>query len=552
MKNKEEKLLQDVLAMSEDMDGFKIIENDEDGIYLSVHPPMGKGKPIEYNRIIEELNVLQITDLDIELLKKAVEYKTGERVKIAPPQDGEKRDGVVRVELASNRMSAWLTIYPPLGGKRIDIEDCRIALAENGVVYGINENEIQRCLELGIYSEPILIAVGKEPIDGEDAIIDYKFRNNQEQLVPKIKEDGTVDFYNLELITSVRAGEILAIRRPATEGTAGTNILGLAVAPKKGKEMQLGKGQNVEIVNEGTMALATIDGQVVLKDKSLNVYTIYEHKGDVDFSCGNLEFVGSIIVRGSVRDGFSVVAEGDVEIHETVESGIVKAGGTIQIKKGVQGRGKGILKADGNVVAKFIENCYVESKENVYSEAIMHSRVIAGKSIVVSGKKGLLVGGKCCAGEEIKARTVGSVLGTATCLEVGVNPELRKEYNLVKEKLNQAEANLDKTCKALKLLQKLDKNCTQVGEDKQLMILKVYKTNQQFEQIVEQLKEHKLSIERVISEMQFGKIQVSGYIFPGTTVTIGRSCDQIVDEEQSIILTEEGGEIKITPFKPER
>ena len=51
---------------------------------------------------------------------------------------------------------------------------------------------------------------------------------------------------------------------------------------------------------------------------------------------------------------------------------------------------KGILKSMGNVVAKYIENSTVETIGNITSEAIMHSKIKCGGSVIVEGKKVLL------------------------------------------------------------------------------------------------------------------------------------------------------------------
>ena len=48
---------------------------------------------------------------------------------------------------------------------------------------------------------------------------------------------------------------------------------------------------------------------------------------------------------------------------------------------------KGILKSMGNVVAKYIENSTVEAIGNITSEAIMHSKIKCGGSVIVEGKR---------------------------------------------------------------------------------------------------------------------------------------------------------------------
>ena len=53
-----------------------------------------------------------------------------------------------------------------------------------------------------------------------------------------------------------------------------------------------------------------------------------------------------------------------------------RAGGDIIIAKGMNGMGKGVLNAKGNVVAKFLENATVTALGYVSSESILHSTVM--------------------------------------------------------------------------------------------------------------------------------------------------------------------------------
>jgi len=47
----------------------------------------------------------------------------------------------------------------------------------------------------------------------------------------------------------------------------------------------------------------------------------------------------------------------------------------------------------------------------------MHSNVKCGNKLELSGKKGLLIGGKCKVGKEIVAKVIGSYLATHTDIE---------------------------------------------------------------------------------------------------------------------------------------
>ncbi|MBQ8038297.1 MAG: DUF342 domain-containing protein, partial [Lachnospiraceae bacterium] len=51
--------------------------------------------------------------------------------------------------------------------------------------------------------------------------------------------------------------------------------------------------------------------------------------------------------------------------------------GHIILKRGIQGMDRGVLKANGNVISRFIESATVEAGGYVSADAIMHSNVSA-------------------------------------------------------------------------------------------------------------------------------------------------------------------------------
>ena len=142
--------------------------------------------------------------------------------------------------------------------------------------------------------------------------------------------------------------------------------------------------------------------------------------------------------------GFVVEAGGSVEVMGVVEGAIIKAGGDIILRRGMQGMGKGILISGGDIISRFIENSTVEARNDIKAEAIMHSNVKCGNKLELSGRKGLLVGGSCKVGKEIVAKVIGSHLATITDIEVGLDPTIRERYKAAKDELISAESDMRK------------------------------------------------------------------------------------------------------------
>lgn len=85
----------------------------------------------------------------------------------------------------------------------------------------------------------------------------------------------------------------------------------------------------------------------------------------------------------------------------------------------MNGMGRGVLATKGNVVAKYLENATVSAKGYVSTESILHSRVMAGTEINVTGRKGFITGGRVSAANVIRVKTLGSPMGADTIVEVG-------------------------------------------------------------------------------------------------------------------------------------
>ena len=65
---------------------------------------------------------------------------------------------------------------------------------------------------------------------------------------------------------------------------------------------------------------------------------------------------------------------------------------------------KGILKAQGNIITKFIENAEVIAGGYINTNSILHSKVSAKGDIIVSGRRGFVTGGMIRSGTLISVK----------------------------------------------------------------------------------------------------------------------------------------------------
>lgn len=527
-------------------DGFFEIAFKEDGVFLSVYPAAVKGRRVELKDILDKLDHKQVKNYNKEVIERSVQRADKIPVRIAEAQEEIKINAVASVMIAPDKMKAFISLAPPEGGRMLTAAEIIVLLEQHNVKHGIDNTMMENICKYPVYNEMICIAEGIPPINGQSGSVEFFFNTDIDQK-PTILEDGRVDFRELNLIEVVHKSHKLCTLIPPIPGTPGITVEGNFIPALDGKPAVLPRGKNVEISEDGQSLLASIDGQVNYSDGKVNVFATYEVAADVDNSTGNINFVGNVIIRGNVLSGFTVEAGGSVEVWGVVEGAVIKAGGDIILKRGMQGLGKGVLLSEGDIIARYIENSNIEAKGNIKSEAIMHSNVKCGNKLELSGKKGLLVGGSSKVGKEITAKVIGSHMATATDIEVGVDPTLRERYKSLRDEINNMENDIRKAEQAIAILKKLEA-AGMLTDDKKEMLQKSVRTKVYYSHKINEAKEEIAVIEVKLQQDAFGRIRAYNFIYPGTKVAIGSSMMFIKENLQYCTLYREGADIRVGPI----
>lgn len=457
---------------------------------------------------------------------------------------------VIGVSVSEDKMAAFIQLIDADGASSITKEAIVELLQANGVIYGYQEEAMAQFAgnPLAYKSRPIQIAAGNPPIHGEDGSIRCLYNMNNNERKPLQLEDGTMDFREIVSLNNVTKGQLIAERIPAAKGDLGTAVTGESVPGRDGKEAHFKLGKNVVADPEKKCLYAVIDGLVTETEKGkLNVFPVYEVNGDVDYHIGNIDFVGTVVIRGSVLAGFRVHASGDIRITGGVEGAEVESGGSIEIANGVFAGNKGYVKAGVNFKSSFVQEANISAGEDVVvTQSIMHSHVKAGKNVICTGPKGLIVGGTIQAGEKVLARTVGNTMSTnVTAIEVGVAPELREELLELKQKVKDLNEGLVKTEQALNLLDQMAAAGT-LTADKLELRKKLTGSKKAANEELTAGKERMLEIEELLDDIERAKVEVIGTIYSGSKIVIGRYTRFIKDATTRVAFQLEGGEITLS------
>lgn len=524
-------------------DGFFEIKFQEEGVFLTIYPPVGKGRRVEINEVIEKLNKKQVKSYNRSVIDVAVMKADRTPTKVAEYHQEIILNAEATVMITPDKMKAFITIYAPEGGRMLTVEEILDVLGKNGAIYGINRMTLDTIVSYPVYNEMICIAEGTPAQNGQNGKVQFQFDISRDRK-PTILEDGRVDFRELNIVENVRIGQVLCSLVPPLPGTKGKTVAGIDLSALDGKPATLPRGRNVEISEDGQNLISGIDGQVSFIDGKVNVFSNYEVQADVDNSTGNISFVGNVIVRGNVLSGFSIDAGGYVEVWGVVEGATIKAAGDIILRRGMQGIGKGTLISGGDIIARYIEHSNIEAKNNIKSEAIMHSSIKCGNKLELAGNKGLLVGGTCKVGKEINSKVIGSHMATVTDIEVGVDPSLRERYKCAKDELNTIETDLKKAEQAITILKKLEM-AGALSPEKQEIMAKSVRTKVFFGNRIHELKEEIVNLEAKLQQEAYGKVRAIDFIYPGTKIAIGTCMMYVKETLQHCTLYRDGADVRV-------
>ncbi|MDR3238066.1 MAG: FapA family protein [Spirochaetia bacterium] len=543
----------ETMAEPDDIDASYKIRITKSGIWFTAYPPKGDGLPLEPLSIQAKLGAMKVNNADLGALEKAVGKMSGTPVRLGDWEPNSIYDGKMKVELASDEMSAAVHFVPPrFNGRHMEYQEVLDDLRSAGIVFGYRHEQIQEYLEKMDYSKLLLAAEGTKPVSAKDAYIDYKVRIDKSRVKLEEDESGKVDFRNLDLLENVTAGQLLAVKEPPGKGAPGRTVTDKLIPVKPGKDITMEHGKGTILSDDKTEITAEINGQVVFKRDILMVDPVHIVNGDVGLESGNIDFLGSVVVAGNVQDNFHIKASGNIEVRGTVQKAFLESDGDIIVYQGISGRNEAKIESTGgSVLAKFIQNANISAGKDVHApEGIMHSNIDAENRILCNGRRARIVGGLIRAENEINARFIGANASTKTEVRVGINPKL---LQYIVDLENQKSANINELDKINKELPTLvsQKAAGKLTEEKAQLFQDMSDDKEKLEaknaEINAELEERNSYLESLEHK---GKVCAEEMIFPGVDIFINTEKFAVKDEYRHIKFSMEGNEIKLSAYEP--
>lgn len=355
-------------------------------------------------------------------------------------------DAQVILFLTSGQMSAWLLILPPVG----DGQDITLAMLENElerqkITYGLDLDLISDIPDSpDRYFHLFLIAQGTPPERGKDGYVMEMFpRTIKHELT--VDEFDRVDYMSLNFIRNINKGETICRIFAPTPGIPGSNVVGRELTAVDGKKANVPMGRNTEISEDGSELIASMTGHVEFSGRGFQVKPVLEISGNVDYSTGNINFLGDVHVHGDVCSGFSVRAIGSITIDGVVEACSIEAGGDLIMVKGALGNNQAIIRSHRNIYTKYLESTSVCARGDLQADCIVSCDIYCDGVVQVRSGQGIIKGGNINVGKEISANTVGAISEIPTNITLGGKPCENFERGMLEQELAELEIDLDKT-----------------------------------------------------------------------------------------------------------
>jgi uncharacterized protein len=398
------------------------------------------------------------------------------------------RDCKLSVRIDREKMNVFLDCEPGLGrGRSLSAGAVMDALNGQGIKFGVDEKRITEVLCVAETSKKgqkdVCIASGKPPLPGACGSIEYLFSNEGLDADFKILADGRIDYHHSQNIVMAKKDQLLARLIAPKQGRAGVNVLGREVPAPGGAPAVLAAGEGVRADKGAAEFYAAINGSIILNGSVIEVVNTYVVEGDVDFSTGNIQFNGNVLINGNVPDGFEVKAEGDIIVAKIVESARLEAGRDIVIKGGVQGKGKGLISAGRDIKVGYAQNARLEAQGNIYiGNFAINSYVFTSKNLVMLEKRGSVIGGEVFAQRGIDVRVLGSENGVKTSAEAGTNYLVVRKISELDAAIEFCERNILKIDDSLKTFYSRMKSGAPMNDGTKQVVAKTIEKKKDLEQ----------------------------------------------------------------------
>jgi uncharacterized protein (DUF342 family) len=357
---------------------------------------------------------------------------------------GDPQNGFFDLSFGPNDMELRANISPPGDPADVITEAYVKALFEQlNVVYGVKwdavREGIKRCNSERIQVEDVLMARGSPAVTEETPYFEL---DPALASAPKPSEKGgQIDYKDYTPFVIVKKDQVLARMRPRIEGRDGKNVHGDAIPHRIIMPPGYLGGENTR--TDEQCIYAGIHGQLVENKRVLSIQTTLVIKTGVSYITGNIIFPGDVIINGPVSDGFKIYAGGSVTIKQTFDVTDAAIKKDLNVTGGIIGRGRARLKVGGALKTRFIDNCRLACRDDVYViKEVVRSNVYTMGALDMADK-GIILGSCIYAMRGVRAKAIGTKSGKVSRIHCGIDFTIMQDKEKNTEQLKRIAAALN-------------------------------------------------------------------------------------------------------------
>ncbi len=418
-----------------------------------------------------------------------------------------------------------ILVLPPQGdlNNKIRVDYVQAIILEIPIKLVIDYDTIGELIERSIKQNTggmVVFVEGRKPIHGcvRKLVLDYDFSVS----AGKETSDGKMDFKERQYVNNVDANEIIAHYEQEVLPIDGHSIYNETIKAQYITDTGYKLGKNVAVANDNTRIISNINGIISNAENTITVNNVME-VDSVDFSTGNLEVMGSIIIYENITDGFTVRAKGDIVVYGNIENAILEAEGNVIVSGSIVG---GRVTINGNLYASFIANADVTCHGDVVvMKYILKSSITSNDRVMclVQKEKGAIIGGTISAKNGVFAKTLGGNTGTVTNIFVGRDIKLTKQYQEIVDKVKEYKdkVKLIKTTLGADYLRNPRQFLAKLPPNKLEAVKQTLKEFNFLLQETNKLETERLNVQHEIEQLSDAIVSVTENAFSGTIINIG-------------------------------
>lgn len=382
-------------------------------------------------------------------------------------------------------------------------------------------------------SEPIrgVVALAQLPTHGIDGKVEWNIEDKKER--PKhedVPPDQARNYYEDSIYTTVDTGFCVGILYQPTVGADGRDVFGKTINARDGKPFDLHFDETIMCDAKGKL-ITQQEGVLVRSKQSICVRKIIEVNGYVDFSTGNIDFTGDVVVHEGVRDNFIIKVGGNVTVEGLIEAANIITGKDLNANGGMAGREQGTVDIGHDLHAKYLDSVSGKVHGNlcVERETLNCKLTVLGD---VDSKTGSILGGQLVIGGKVNIDTVGSDANVRTELVIGSVPALDPILAQLNEFMHELSDKRKKFAEEQEIISRAGKRLTADMKERQTEVMFELMT---IDTPLNKAKDAHFRVNARAEELRTVDVTVRRMLYAGTILTVMGTCYKVRIDVRGVV-----------------